>query len=45
MRREPDVIVASWCGKPVRKETIAARPGWCDIPAVRNGHVYEVKSS
>jgi iron complex transport system substrate-binding protein len=45
VRRAPDIIIASWCGKPVRKETITERPGWCDIPAVRNGHVYEVKSS
>ncbi len=41
----PDVIIGSWCGKPVRKERIAARPGWADIPAVREGRIYEVKSS
>jgi len=45
VRRAPDVIIASWCGKPVRQESIAARPGWGDIPAVRNGHIHEVKSS
>ena len=44
-RRAPDIIIASWCGKRVRKDAITSRPGWCDIPAVRNGHVYEVKSS
>ena len=43
--RAPEVIVGSWCGKPVRKERITARPGWQDIPAVRNGHIYEVKSA
>ncbi len=43
--RAPDVIVGSWCGKPVRKERIAARPGWQDIPAVKNGHIYEIKST
>jgi iron complex transport system substrate-binding protein len=42
---QPDVIVGSWCGKPVRKERIAARPGWDAIPAVREGHIYEVKST
>jgi iron complex transport system substrate-binding protein len=43
--RAPDVIIGSWCGKPVRKERISARPGWQDVPAVRNGHIYEVKST
>jgi iron complex transport system substrate-binding protein len=42
---QPDVIIGSWCGKPVRKEKIAARPGWNTIPAVRDGHIYEVKST
>ena len=41
----PDVIIGSWCGKPVRPERIAARPGWDRIPAVRDGHIYEVKST
>lgn len=44
-RRAPDIIIASWCGKPVRKEWITSRDGWAEIPAVRDGHVYEVKSS
>lgn len=41
----PDVIIGSWCGKPVRKEKILARPGWSDVPAIRDGHVHEVKST
>jgi iron complex transport system substrate-binding protein len=41
----PDVIIGSWCGKPVRAAKIAARPGWDEIPAVKNGHIYEVKST
>ena len=45
IERAPDVIIGSWCGKPVRKERIASRPGWQDVPAVRNGHIYEVKST
>jgi len=43
--RQPDVIIASWCGKAVRRERIAQRDGWQDVPAVRNGHIYEIKSS
>ncbi len=40
----PDVIIASWCGKKVRPEKIAARPGWDTIPAIANGRVHEIKS-
>ena len=40
----PEVIIASWCGKKVRPEKIAARPGWDTIPAVRNGRIVEIKS-
>jgi iron complex transport system substrate-binding protein len=41
---QPDVILASWCGKKVRPERIAARPGWAAIPAVRAGRIHEIKS-
>ena len=40
----PDIILASWCGKKVRPERIAARPGWDEIPAVRAGRIHEIKS-
>lgn len=43
--RAPDVIIGSWCGKPVRKERIKARPGWDAIPAVRTDRIFEVKST
>jgi len=45
VRRNPDVIIASWCGKAVRTERIAARVGWTDVAAVRHGHIYEIKST
>jgi iron complex transport system substrate-binding protein len=45
VRRKPDVIIASWCGKAVRREKIARREGWGDIPAIRDGHIYEIKSA
>lgn len=41
---KPDIIIASWCGKKVRPEKIAARPGWADVPAVRNSRIFEIKS-
>lgn len=40
----PDVILASWCGKKVRSEKIAARPGWDRIPAIASGRIHEIKS-
>lgn len=40
----PDIILASWCGKKVRPEKIAARPGWDSIPAIRYGRIHEIKS-
>jgi iron complex transport system substrate-binding protein len=45
VRRNPDVIIASWCGKSVRPARIASRPGWEDVSAVRDGHIYEIKSA
>jgi len=43
--RDPEVIVASWCGKRVNVEAIRTRPGWETISAVRAGHVHEAKSA
>jgi len=44
VRRAPDIIFGSWCGKRFRPEKVAARPGWDGIPAVRDGELHEVKS-
>ncbi len=44
-RRAPDVIFGSWCGKKFRPERVEVRAGWADVPAVRTGHLYEIKSS
>jgi iron complex transport system substrate-binding protein len=44
-RRAPDIILGSWCGKKFRPETVKARAGWSDVPAVRNGFLREIKSS
>jgi len=45
IEEKPDVILGSWCGKKFRPEKVAARPGWSAIPAVREKHLYEIKSA
>ena len=45
VRRQPDIIVGSWCGKKFRPEQVRARPHWQQIPAVANGFLYEIKSA
>ena len=42
--RDPELIIASWCGKAVRKTTIETRPDWHRTAAVQHGHLYEIKS-
>jgi iron complex transport system substrate-binding protein len=42
LERRPEIIVASWCGRPVSPAAIAARPGWNELPAIRSGRVYEL---
>nr|WP_295679541.1 cobalamin-binding protein [uncultured Nevskia sp.] len=44
IRRQPELIIGSWCGKKFSAERVAARPGWEAIPAVRNGQLHEIKS-
>jgi iron complex transport system substrate-binding protein len=44
VRRAPDVILGSWCGKRFRPEQVASRPGWEAVPAVRDGELHEIKS-
>jgi iron complex transport system substrate-binding protein len=44
VERNPDIIIGSWCGKKFRPETVAARPGWEAVNAVKNGQLFEIKS-
>ena len=44
VRRAPDIILGSWCGKKFRPEKVARREGWDSIPAVRDGELHEIKS-
>ena len=45
VRRNPDIIIGSWCGKKFRPEKVAARPGWENVNAVKNKQLFEIKSA
>ena len=45
IERNPDVIIASWCGMKVNRDEIFSRPGWDEITAIRKKHVFEINSS
>jgi iron complex transport system substrate-binding protein len=44
VRRNPDIIFGSWCGKKFRPENVAARSEWSEVAAVRMQQLYEIKS-
>ncbi|MBC7435310.1 MAG: ABC transporter substrate-binding protein [Bdellovibrionales bacterium] len=44
VRRNPDIIIGSWCGKKFRAEKVAARVGWEGVNAVKTGQLFEIKS-
>lgn len=44
-RRNPEVILASWCGKRMKEATITSRTGWSALPAVANDRIYEISST
>ena len=45
VRRNPDIIIGSWCGKKFRPEKVAARAGWQAVNAVKHGQLFEIKSA
>jgi iron complex transport system substrate-binding protein len=45
IKRDPDIIIGSWCGKKFQPEQVIQRPGWSEIKAVKNGFVHEIKSA
>jgi iron complex transport system substrate-binding protein len=44
VRRAPEIIFGSWCGKRFRPNQVTARAGWDAVPAVRDGELHEIKS-
>ena len=44
LKKNPDVILASWCGKQFKKNKLLDREGWSEINAVKTNSIYEIKS-
>ena len=45
VRRNPDIIFGSWCGRKFRPAHVRARPGWQEVNAVKNDQLFEIKSA
>jgi len=43
--RKPDIIIGSWCGKKFHPNKVGERAGWTNVPAVKTGHIFEIKSA
>ncbi len=44
LRADPEVVLASWCGKPFERAAFERRPGFEQLSAVRSGRVQEIPS-
>ena len=44
IKRNPDIIVGSWCGKRFHPHKVGERDGWQSVNAVQNEQVFEIKS-
>lgn len=45
IRRNPDIMLASWCGKMLKKERVIAREGWSEIRAVKEHFMFDLISA
>lgn len=45
VQRNPDIMLASWCGKMVKEAKIRKREGWSEIKALQTNDIHEIKSA
>jgi iron complex transport system substrate-binding protein len=45
IEKNPDIIIASWCGKPFKRERMLKRKGWAEINAIQNDEIHEIDSA
>ncbi len=44
-RRDPECVIASWCGRKASRDKMVGRPGWQAVSAVVHDQLYEIKST
>lgn len=44
LERDSDIMLASWCGKKFKKETVLNRNGWHELTFVKNDEIHELPS-
>lgn len=45
VRRNPDIVFGSWCGRKFRPDHVLGRAGWEAVNAVKNRQLFEIKSA
>ena len=45
VRRNPDIMIASWCGRKFRESRVRGRPGWERVPALAYGELHDIEST
>lgn len=42
IEQSPEIFIGCWCGEPLDRASVESRPGFSSIPAIRDGHIYEM---
>lgn len=45
VEKNPDILIASWCGKVFKPEKVLKREHWDTINAIRNNQMFDIHSS
>lgn len=45
IKRNPDIILGSWCGRKFRTDKVVKREGWNQISAIKNKQMFEIDSA
>ena len=42
IERQPELMIASWCGKPLDEKAVLERPRADEVPGLRHGQLHEM---